>query len=91
MDEKELQEKAILYQLLQKHLESMTQNAILLERRYEEIEAARMAMEDIGKLRDKNEILVPLGSGLFTHGRITDPKSMIVDIGSGIFLEKDSE
>jgi prefoldin alpha subunit len=91
MDGKELQEKAILYQLLAKHLENMTQNAIVIERRFEEIEAGRMALEDIGKMKEKNEIMIPLGSGIFTHGRITDPKRMLVDIGSGIFLEKDSE
>jgi|GEM_PF-1384509 len=86
-----LQEKAILYQILQKHLENLGQNAVMLERRYEEIEATRMAVEDIEKLKEKNDILIPLGSGLFSYGRITEPGKMLVDAGAGMFTDKDSE
>ena len=84
-----MQEKVILYQLLQRHLESLTQNAVMLERRYEEIESTRMAVEDIGKLKEKNEILVPLGSGFFTYGKITDSGKMLAEAGTGIFMDKD--
>jgi len=89
--EKEMQEKVILYQLLQRHLESLSQNAVMLERRYEEIEATRLALEDIEKLKEKSEILVPLGSGLFTYGKITDSGKMLVDAGAGVFMDKDPE
>jgi prefoldin alpha subunit len=89
--EKEMQEKVILYQLLQRHLESLSQNAVMLERRYEEIEATRMALEDIEKLKEKSEILVPLGSGLFTYGKILDSKRMLVDAGAGVFMDKDPD
>jgi prefoldin alpha subunit len=86
-----LQEKAILYQVLQKHFENLAQNAVMLERRYEELEATRMALEDIEKLKEKNEILIPLGSGFFTYGKITDPGKMLADAGAGMFMDKDSE
>jgi prefoldin alpha subunit len=89
--EKEIQEKVILYQLLQKHLESLTQNAVMIERRYEEMEATRLALEDIERLKEKNEILVPLGSGFFTYGKITDSGKMLVDAGAGIFMDKDTD
>jgi prefoldin alpha subunit len=85
-----MQEKVILYQILQKHLESLTQNAVMIERRYEEIEATRMALEDIGKAME-SEILVPLGSGIFTYGKITDPGRMLADAGAGVFIDKDPE
>jgi prefoldin alpha subunit len=88
--EKEIQEKVILYQLLQKHLESLMQNAVMIERRYEEIEATRLALEDIGKSK-ASEILVPLGSGFFTYGKITDSGKMLADVGAGIFMDRDPE
>lgn len=88
--EKEMQEKVILYQLLQRHLESLSQNAVMLERRYEEIEATRMALEDIEKLKG-SEILVPLGSGFFSYGKILDSKRMLVDAGAGVFMDKDPD
>jgi prefoldin alpha subunit len=90
MDEKELQEKLIVYQLLQRHLESLTQSAVLIERRYEEMEASGQALKDIEK-SGQSEILIPLGSGLFTHGKSGDSRKLIVDAGAGIFLEKDME
>jgi len=86
-----LQEKAIIYQVLQKHFENLAQNAVMLERRYEELEATRMAVEDIERLKEKNEILIPLGSGFFTYGRITDTNKMLADAGAGMFMDKDSE
>ncbi|MCX6814928.1 MAG: prefoldin subunit alpha [Candidatus Aenigmarchaeota archaeon] len=89
-ESREMQEKVILYQLLQKHLESLTQNAVMLERRYEEIEATRLAVEDIEKAKE-SEILVPLGSGLFTYGKIVDSKKMLVDAGAGVFMDKDTD
>ena len=85
-----MQEKVILYQILQKHLESLTQNAVMIERRYEEIEATRMALEDIAKGKE-SEILVPLGSGFFTYGKITDSSKMLADTGAGVFMDKDPE
>jgi prefoldin alpha subunit len=85
-----MQEKAILYQILQKHMESLGQNASLLERRYEEIEMTRQALEDIGKAKG-SDILIPLGSGFFTHGKISDSRNMLVDMGAGIFMDKDAE
>ena len=91
MDEKELQERLIVYQLLQKHLESLTQNAVLIERRYEEMEASGQALKDIKAMAEKNDILIPLGSGLFSHGKIADSKKLIAEVGAGVFLEKDME
>jgi len=91
MDEKEMQEKVILYQIMQKHLESLGQNASMLEKRYEEIEMTRQVLEDIGKLNEKNDILIPLGSGFFGHGKITEQSSMLTDVGAGIFMPKDAE
>ncbi len=86
-----MQEKAILYQILQKHLEGLTQNAVMIERRYEEMEAARMAMEDISRLKENNEVLIPLGSGFFTYGKIADSRKMLAELGAGIFMDKDIE
>ena len=91
MNEKEMQEKVFLYQLLQKHLESLSQNAVMLERRYEEIESTRAALEDIEKLKEKNEILVPLGSGFFTYGKVTDSGKIMAEIGGGVFMDKDPQ
>jgi len=89
--EKELQEKVLVYQIMQKHLEELGQSALLLDRKYAEIEAAREAFEDITKLKEKNEVLVPIGNGIFSHGKITETQKFLVEVGAGILMEKDPE
>ncbi len=86
-----MQEKVILYQIMQRHLESLGQNAGMLEKRYEEMEMTRQVLEDMTKLKDNNDILIPLGSGFFGHGKISNPGSMLADVGAGIFMAKDPE
>ncbi len=90
MEQKELQEKAILYQLMQRQLEELSQNAMLIDKRYAELDLTLQALEDVDKLKEKNEILVPLGSGIFTYGRVTD-KKILAEIGAGMLLDKDAE
>ena len=85
-----VQEKVILYQILQKHMESLGQNASLLERRYEELEMTRQALEDISKAKG-NDILIPIGSGFFARGKISDPENMLAEIGAGIFMDRGHE
>ena len=85
-----VQQKLILYQLLQRHLEELRQQALLLERTFIEIETTRQTVSDLKKAKEGNETLVPLGSGFYTHGRVSNTKSLLVDIGVGILVEKDT-
>lgn len=91
MDEKGMQENVLIYQILQKHLEELGQSALLLDRRYAEIEAAREAFEDIAGLKEKNEVLIPIGSGIFSYGKITDAKKVLVEVGAGVLMDKEPE
>lgn len=93
MDErgqKETQEKLILYQLLQKHLEELRQQTMLLESRVMEIGSTKQALGDAKKITEKNEILIPLGNGCYTHGKIVNSKKILMDIGSGIIIPKEN-
>jgi prefoldin alpha subunit len=86
--QKQLQEKVILYQLMQKQLEELSQNAMLIDRKYAEFDLTRQALDDVEGLKEKNEILIPLGSGMFSAGKVTE-KKIVTEIGAGILLEKD--
>ncbi len=86
----EVQEKLVLYQLLQRHLEDLRQQALLLERVFIEIETTRQTVDDLKKLKDENETFVSLGSGVFIHGRVPGTKKLLIDIGAGVLVEKNT-
>lgn len=87
-DEKRLQEKFVLYQLLQNRLEELKQQTAIIERRFLEIETTKYALNEVKNLKTDNEILIPLGSGCYTHGKITDSDKLLVDLGAGAFVNK---
>lgn len=90
-NKQEVQQKLIFYQLLQRHLEQLREQAMLLERMFIEIETTKQTVGDMKKLKEGNEILVPLGSGFYTHGKVSDTKRLLVDLGMGILVKKDTK
>jgi prefoldin alpha subunit len=85
--QEELQEKLFLFQILEKHLETLKQQGTLIETRLVEIETTRAAIDEINKLKDDNETLVPLGSGLYVKGRIIH-KEILTELGASVMLKK---
>jgi prefoldin alpha subunit len=84
----ELQQKMIVYQLMQKRLEELQQQAMLIERRYAEIEVARNTIADIEKTKKGGEMFFPLGSGVYAKGNILGDKSLMVELGAGLVSVK---
>jgi prefoldin alpha subunit len=87
MKKEELQQKAILYQLLQKHLESLKQQVLRNESRFLEIQTTQHALKDFGK-DEVNTALIPLGSGCYADAQITDTKKVLLDVGEGVVVKK---
>jgi len=85
--EQELQQKLLLYQLLQAQLEEFKKQAALLQARFIEIESTRLAVEDVKKVKENNELLIPLGSGMYVNGKMLKG-DLLVDIGAGIMTKK---
>jgi prefoldin alpha subunit len=82
-----LQERLLLFQLMEKQLEILKQQGTLAGARTAELETAGSTLRDIESLRDSNEILVPLGGGLYTKARVTS-KEMLAELGAGVVMKK---
>ena len=91
MNEQEIQQSLIAYQLMQRHMEELKQQTVLVERKFLELEASKQAISDVSKLKEGHEILIPLGSESYTYANITGMKNILVDVGAGIFVNKDIE
>lgn len=90
MSKEKLQEKYVLYQLLNQNLESLKQQFDLIQQQLIEVKSTLMSIDDLGKTGEKNEIFLPLGSGCYGKGKITEKNDIMVNVGAGIFVNKKS-
>jgi prefoldin alpha subunit len=88
-EEKEMQEKFVMYQLMQKQLEAFREQAVQLERGFIEVETTNQILGDLKNIKVDNEIMIPLGSGCFVEGKITNKKNVLMSPGSNLMFEKD--
>jgi prefoldin alpha subunit len=56
-----------------------------------EIISASLTLQGLRDLKDKEEALVPIGSGSFIRGSLTDTNKAIIGVGAGICIEKPLE
>ncbi|MFH1978059.1 MAG: prefoldin subunit alpha [Candidatus Aenigmatarchaeota archaeon] len=88
MDQKEMQEKALMYQLLQRQLEEFNEKGMLLERKAGELGHTKNAMEELSKIKKGNKVMIPLGGESYTYGTVEDPENIMVEIGSNLVMKK---
>ena len=91
MNQRELQQKIIAYQLLQKQLEELKKQVMLIENKSLELELTGQAINDLNKTKKGNKVLMPMGNDFYAYGEVTCPEGMLVNIGSGIMIKKDIE
>ena len=87
MTENDVQQKVMLYQLLLAQLEELKKQAESIQARYMELEASRLALEDIKKAKEGSETLIPLGSGIFIDGKIKKG-DVLMNVGAGVLARR---
>ena len=83
------QQKVVLYQILQKKLEELQQEVLIIERKFLEIESASQTLSDIGKGEGQGDVYFSVGSGIYAKGKVTDRDNIMVEIGRDIMVSKD--
>jgi prefoldin alpha subunit len=86
--QQQFQEQLMLFQLMEKQLEVLKQQINMAESRIIEIETTKSALHDIKDLKEGNETLIPLGSGLYTHAKITN-KEILTELGARVMVKQD--
>jgi prefoldin alpha subunit len=87
-DEQKIQELYVEFQLLTQHLKQLQQQHALLQQQMLEMVASVQSLEDIAKVKEGTEILVPLSSGVFTKAKIADTTNLIVNVGANAAVSK---
>ncbi len=89
-DMKELQQKYMTFQLLEKQLKQVHVQAQQLEQQIEEVNGVIATLKQLGDVPKDTELLVPVSSGVFFQGRIVDAKNVFVNVGAGAVVKKDA-
>lgn len=84
-----LREKAVHFQMTQHRLRTLEQKSHMLLSGIEELERAKLALEDLEKA--KGEAYIPLGASNFVFGEVKDNQNVLISIGSGIAVKRKRE
>jgi len=89
MSEKELQEKVMVYRIIQSRLDALVKQRDLFFNKILEFQNTLVSIDEIAG--SKEEILFPIGSEAYSFGKVVDKNKIIVEIGAGVALEKNFE
>lgn len=84
----ELERKMVELQLLREQLEQYERHAVALMESGGELQVTRNAIEELGKLKNGSEVMLPLGNGVYVNAKLTDTKKLMTGVGSNVFLDK---
>lgn len=90
MDEKEAQQKLLMYQVFQGQLEELKKQAVAIQQRFIDVEITDSAVSEVKSAKEGTEALIPLGNGVFVNGELKKGE-LLVDVGAGIMTHKTSE
>lgn len=86
MSEKELQEKVMMYRIIESRLDALIRQRDLFLNKIAEMQNTLASIEEIEKTNE--EILFPIGSEAYAPGKVVDKNKIIVEVGAGIVIEK---
>lgn len=86
MTEKELQEKVMMYRIIEGRMDALIRQRDLFLNKINELQNTLASIEEIEKTNE--EILFPIGSEAYAPGKVVDKNKIIVEVGAGVALEK---
>ncbi len=66
----------------------MQQQLQLLEHQLQELDQVKDAISEMKKAENGQEILVPLGAGVFSKANVKDNEKVIMNVGSNVAVSK---
>ncbi|MBD3262007.1 MAG: prefoldin subunit alpha [Candidatus Altiarchaeales archaeon] len=90
MDDQQKQLQGMLLQLEsgKRRLEGLGQQNQMMQQAQQEIEATIKALEELEKIKEGAEVLVPLGAGSYVKAQLKEKEEIIVGVGAGVSIEK---
>jgi len=87
--EEEFQRYAAMVDYYKSQLESIEQQNNYLQAAVMDYQKAKLTVQKLAETKSGNEMLIPIGGGVFTYATTKKPSKVLADIGSGVVIEKD--
>jgi len=81
-DEKDLKEKYMEFQMNEQQIKALSQQMQEINNKVLELEYIKTALDEIGTVKKKTEILAPLSSGIFIKTELKENDKLLVNVGS---------
>jgi prefoldin alpha subunit len=86
--EEEIRRLLAAYQQYQAQAEGIMRQINLTQLTAEGLDRALVAVDALDKAEVGQEILVPIGSGSFIHGKLASKEKVVLNVGAGVSIEK---
>ena len=86
--EEEFQRYAAMADYYRSQLETIDTQTNYLQAAIMDYQKAKITVEKLAETKSGEEILIPIGGGVFTYATTKKPSKVLTDIGSGIVVEK---
>ena len=86
--EEEIRRLLAAYQQYQAQAEGIMRQINLTQLTSEGLDRALLAVDALDKAEVGQEILVPIGSGSFIHGKLASKEKVVLNVGAGVSIEK---
>ena len=87
-NEEESQRKYLEYQFLMQHTQQLGQQIQQIRSHLTELESLNDNLSEMNNTKENDEVLIPLGSGIFTKGKLSKDKNVIMNVGSDVLVTK---
>jgi prefoldin alpha subunit len=87
--EEDVQKLYMEFQMLNHQIKQMEKQNEALNSNLMELMVTNQSLDDLNKVKEKSEILVPISSGIYAKTELKDSKNFIVNIGANTALVKD--
>ena len=91
MSKENLQKNYIELQLLENQLQQITQQLGIIEQHINELMMVEEGLDNLKDVKNGNELLIPLGSGIFINGNIESSNEILLNVGAGVVVKKSRE
>jgi prefoldin alpha subunit len=86
--EEEIRRLLAAYQQYQAQADAIMRQISLTQLTAEGLDRALGAVDALEKAEGGQEILVPIGSGSFIHGKLASKEQVVLNVGAGVSIEK---
>jgi|YelNatPaOPRAMG01_1025707.scaffolds.fasta_scaffold02451_4 prefoldin alpha subunit len=89
MSEEQFRQTISAIDLSRAQLENVARQQEIVRASIDEHLRAKETLAQYSKVGENEELLVPIGAGVFIHAKAGDRKSCIASIGAGVLMEKE--